>query len=166
MRLPKFDIRFLYVMFTYSMLYRFKCGITKDVSRRRQEIETSLSRAMNRNVRVRVAMCIPSLFSEAQEAKIHRWLHGLRDRGQRLHSGYSEWFWYLNPIGAVALYYLLRHYGANVTPCHIALFAVVPLFPLDAVLLVFAVFLAELITVIAALLIVAYTFLYITGIQI
>lgn len=166
MRLPKFDIRFLYVMFTYSMLYRFKCGITNDVSRRRQEIETSLSRAMNRQVKVRVAICIPSLFTEQQEAKIHRWLHGLRDRGQKVHSGYSEWFWYLNPLGAVSLFFLLRHYGANVTPCHIALFAIAPLFPLDAVLLVFAVFLAELITVLAVVLIAAYIFMYLTGISI
>lgn len=153
-------------MFTYSMLYRFKCGITNDISRRRLQIQNELSQAMNRNVRVRVALYIPSFFSEHQEAKIHRWLHGLRDRGVVKHSGYSEWFWYLNPIFAVCLFFLLRHYGANVTPCHIALFALIPLFPLDAVLLVFMVFLLELIAVIGVLLGAAYLFMYLTGISI
>ena len=61
------------------------------------------------------------------------------------HSGHSEWFWFLNPISAVCLYLILKHYGANVTPCHIALFAILPVFPADAFLLVFAVFLAEII---------------------
>ena len=145
MKLPKFDIRYLYVFYTYSALYRFKCGISNNVERRRVEVEQALTSAMNRKVRVRVALSIPSLFSEAQEAKIHRWLDRIRDKGMVWHSGHSEWFWFLNPISAVCLYLILKHYGANVTPCHIALFAILPVFPADAFLLVFAVFLAEII---------------------
>ena len=147
MKLPKFDIRYLYVFYTYSALYRFKCGISNNVERRRVEVEQALSSAMNRQVKVRLALSVPSLFSEAQETKIHRWLDRIRDKGMVWHSGHSEWFWFLNPITAVCLYLILKHYGANVTPCHIALFAIMPVFPADAFLLVFAVFLAEIITV-------------------
>jgi len=150
MRLPKFDIRFLYVMYSYSFLYRFKCGITNNVERRRIQIEQELSAAMNRQVRVRVAMHVPSLFSETQEAKIHRWLSRIRDRGMVQHAGYSEWFWYINPMFAALLFFALRQAGASVTPCHIALFALIPVFPADAALLVFAVFFIEIVLFLAA----------------
>lgn len=144
MKFPKLDIRWLYVFYTFSHLFRFKVGIAKDVEQRRASVEASMSSALNRRVKIRVALYVPSLFSEAQEAKIHRWLNPIRDRGMVVHSGYSEWFWFVSPITSVCLYFILRHYGANVTPCHIALFAILPLYPADAALLVFAVFVVEI----------------------
>ena len=145
MKLPRIDIRWLYVMYTFSHLFRFKVGIAKDVEQRRASVEASMSSALNRRVKIRVALYVPSLFSEAQEAKIHRWLNPIRDKGMVHHSGYSEWFYFLNIGSAFGIYLISKHYGLNVTPCHIALYAIIPLFPLDAALLVFAVFMAEII---------------------
>lgn len=156
MKLPKLDIRWLYVFYTFSHLFRFKVGIAKDVEQRRASVEASMSSALNRRVKIRVALYVPSLFSEAQEAKIHRWLNPIRDRGMVQHSGYSEWFWFVSPITSVCLYFILRHYGANVTPCHIALFAILPLYPADAALLVFAVFVVEIMAFLAGVFIAGF----------
>ena len=150
MKLPKFDIRFLYVFYTYSEFFRFKIGITNNVSRRRTEVEQALSSAKNQQVKIRVALYIPSLFSETQEAKIHKWLSFCRDRRIVWHSGYSEWFIWPNIISSVCIYLILKHYGANVTPCHIALFTILPVFPADAFLLVFSVFMVEIIVFLLA----------------
>lgn len=147
MKLPKIDIRFLYVMYTYSFWWRFKCGIAADVERRRTEIESALSSAMNRKVRVRVAMSVPSLFSESQEAKIHRWLTPIRDKGMVWHSGYSEWFWYwgLNFVLAVVAWASCYLNGYYLPGCYVALITLQPFYPLPAALIVFAVFLAEIV---------------------
>jgi hypothetical protein len=164
MKLPKFDIRFIYIFYTYSALYRFKCGISNDVERRRLEVEQALSSAMNRNVRVRVALYVPSIFSALQEAKIHRLLQPFRDRGIVRHSGYSEWFCFLNLVSGLLLYLILKHYGANVGPCHIALVAILPVFPADAFLLVFAVFLFEIIVFLFTVGIIGTAIYYFTNI--
>lgn len=154
MKLPKFDIRFLYVMYTFAFWWRFKCGIASDVERRRTEIESALSSAMNRKVRVRVAMSVPSLFSESQEAKIHRWLAPIRDKGMVWHSGYSEWFWYwgLNFILAAVAWVACYLNGYYLPGCYVALITLQPFYPLPAALIVFAVFLAEVLAFLAAVL--------------
>jgi hypothetical protein len=77
-----------------------------------------------------------------------------------VHSGYSEWFWFVSPFTSVCLYFILRHYGANVTPCHIALFAIIPLYPADAALLVFAVFVVEIMAFLAGVFAVGFITLH------
>jgi hypothetical protein len=53
MKLPKLDIRWLYVFYTFSHLFRFKVGIAKDVEQRRASVEASMSSALNRRVKIR-----------------------------------------------------------------------------------------------------------------
>ena len=149
MKLPKFDIRFLYVMYTFAFWWRFKCGIANNVERRRSEIEAGLSSAMNRKVRVRVAASVPSMFGESQEAKIHRWLAPFRDNGMVYHSGYSEWFWFWIPnfVLAVIIWIVCYLNGYHISACYVALITLQPFYPLPAVILVFAVLVMEIVLV-------------------
>ena len=149
MKIPKVDIRYLYVMYTLSFWWRFKCGIANDVERRRAEIEAGLSSAMNRKVRVRVAASVPSVFSETQEAKIHRWLAPFRDNGMVYHSGYSEWFWFWIPNFALAAVVWAVCYlnGYYLPACYVALITLQPFYPLPAVIIVAGVFVVEVVLV-------------------
>lgn len=160
MKLPKFDIRYLYVMYSHSFLWRFKCGISGNIKSRRAQLEKELSEAMNRDVRVRVAMSVPSLFSESQEAKIHRWLNRIRDRGMVRHSGYSEWFWYwhLNFCVAVVVWAVCYWNGHYLSGCYVALITVQPFYPLPAVIIVAAVFIIEIALFIGAVVLIVSIF--------
>jgi len=148
MKLPRIDIRWNYVFFCYSIPFVHKSGISEDVGERRRQIQYDLRRAYEEpDLVLRKAIALPSIIAATQEARIHRILAKcmLRYRGiPKSVSGYSEFFWYINPITAACLYFILRNYGADVTPCHIALFALIPVYPADAALLVFAVFVVEI----------------------
>lgn len=150
-KLPRIDIRWLYVFYTYAHPYRFKIGIAKDVEQRRAGVEASMSSAMNRRVKIRVALYVPSIFSESQEAKIHRWLYRLRDRGMVQHSGYSEWFWFwiLNFGLAVIVWAVCYWNGYYLEGCYVALITMQPFYPLPPVLIVVAVFVMEIVVFLA-----------------
>ena len=122
MKIPKVDIRYLYVMYTLSFWWRFKCGIANDVERRRAEIEAGLSSAMNRKV---------------------------RDNGMVYHSGYSEWFWFWIPNFALAAVVWAVCYlnGYYLPACYVALITLQPFYPLPAVIIVAGVFVVEVVLV-------------------
>lgn len=70
------------------------------------------------------------------------------------HSGYSEWFWYwgLNFILAAVAWVACYLNGYYLPGCYVALITLQPFYPLPAALIVFAVFLAEVVAFLAAVL--------------
>lgn len=146
-------ITFLYVMYCYDFPYKFKCGITTDVERRRLEIQAQLSAALQQQVLVRVACWIPTFVAERHEHRIHTWLAPLRVNGMVFHNGYKEWFYYANPISATIITVLFYYWGLKVSGGYWLAFMAIPLFPLDAVLLVFVVLVFEIIIIVAGLLV-------------
>ena len=148
MKFPKIDIRWLYVFYCHSLPFIHKNGISENVEKRRKEIEYDLRQAYSEpDLVLRRAICLPSIITKTQEARIHRILTkcGLKYRGiPKSVSGYSEFFWYANPISSGIICYILWSNGYDVTTRDWLLYAIIPLFPLDAALLVFAVFMAEI----------------------
>jgi len=135
MKLPKLDLRYIYVLFSFSLPWCCKIGIAKDVKARKAQIQRELCGAMNRDVKIRHMLFLPAMFSESSEAKLHSAFRRLNRRGMPNHAGYSEWFWSFNIVSGLLLYFIGGKFGLNVVPAHIALVALAPV-PLDFALFV------------------------------
>ena len=99
---------FIYVFITFDLLYRCKVGITRTqtVDERRTGVEASLSNSLRRNIKLRWAIYAPMLLNERAEKWLHRVLSPFRYTGLKPEvSGYSEWFWFFNPITACVFTY-------------------------------------------------------------
>lgn len=160
MKLPKFDIRWIYVFYTYAIPFVHKDGITESVSRRRKEIEDALRAAYgDESIVLRKAIAVPSIFTKNQEKRIHRiWrFFGLGYSGvPKSVSGYSEFFWYFNPLTSGLLCYGLYKFGIDVNTRDWLLFAVIPVYPADPVLLTLFISLCELIIVFGSIFLVVF----------
>jgi hypothetical protein len=160
MKLPKIDIRWNYVFFSYELPYVHKPGISENVEQRRLRVQQTLREAYgNERIVLRTAIAFPSLFSTAQEARIHRvftWFRLKHNYIPRTVSGYSEFFWYLNPVFGTALFFVLRHFGVDVNVRDIFIFALIPVYPVDVVLVVFALSLIEVVLFIVTVVAVSF----------
>lgn len=149
-------IGWLYVVYSWSFPYLFKVGIVNwgnSVKVRRNQIAAELSERTGRDVCVRIAVVLPFLHAEGTEQRLHAILTrlGLHYTGMPKHSGYTEWFQYLNPITALASLTLARVYGVDqYTGAHAGLVAVFGFFPFDAVLLAVFAFALEVAVIFAA----------------
>jgi len=138
MKLPKLDLRYIYVLFSFSLPWCCKIGISKDVNQRKAQIQRELSAAMGYNIIIRRATFdLPSLFAESSEAKLHWFFRRLSRKNMPCHAGKSEWMWYLNILTGLLFYFVGGEIGLNVVPAHIALIAIIPI-PFDFALLVLA----------------------------
>ena len=117
MKLPRIDIRYLYVFYCHSLPFIHKNGISENVEKRRKEIEYDLRQAYGEpDLVLRRAISLPSIITKTQEARIHRILTkcGLKYRGiPKSVSGYSEFFWYANPISSGIICYILWSNGTT-----------------------------------------------------
>lgn len=158
----KFDLRYIYVMHSFSHPYRFKCGISRDVHARRAKIQQEISDALNKSVTVRIAAYVPSLFSEHQETKIHRWLEPIRDKGMTRHAGYSEWFWgwQLNFLFAAILWIACYSQGVILGAYAVAIITGQPFYPIMPVLIVIGVIIVEMLIFLAVCLLVGAVIFY------
>lgn len=105
---------FIYVFFTLDLIWRCKVGITRtqSVDERRKGVEASMSNSLGKNIVLRWAIYAPMLLNERAEKRIHRWLSPLRYNGLKPEvSGYTEWFWFFNPLTACLGIYLGVRYG-------------------------------------------------------
>lgn len=160
MKLP--TIGWVYCFYCFAFPWRFKIGISNDYQARRKGVEMDLSRAMNMPVKVRVALAVPSLFRESQEARMHRWLATF-SASMPQHAGYSEWFWgwMPNAIGALICAGVWAYNGGTVNPWAVVAAALIPV-PIVPALMLAALLVAEVVVVcifiVAALAVISFTF--------
>lgn len=149
MKIP--TIGWVYCFYCFAFPWRFKIGISADYAARRKGVEIELSRAMNMPVKVRVALAVPSLFRESQEARVHRWF-GAFSASMPHHAGYSEWFWgwMPNAIGALICAAAWAYNGGTVNPWAVVAAALCPV-PVIPALLLAALLVAEVLVVCAFL---------------
>lgn len=141
----KRNLKFIYALYSPAFPFRVKYGISDSPRRRASEVAYELSATKKRQVVVRVALAMPSLFSKAQEGKIHDTFRMFR-ADMPVHSGGTEWFWWMNIITSIvcaAVGYFV--FGIVPTFPQFATLAVLSavFFPVDAALVVLAVFLWE-----------------------
>lgn len=127
-------LRKLYALYSWSLLWRCKIGITYDVQQRIQQLEYELSGAMNQPVRVQKAVAVPVLFPEKMEAWLHSKLQAYNVRVP-YHRGHTEWFRLKNFFGSLLLLSLAEYFGLDWKLWHLAAVYFLPL-PIDAALLV------------------------------
>jgi hypothetical protein len=147
-------LRKLYILHSWSLLWRFKIGIAYDVTQRIQQLEYELSHATGRPVNVSKAMAIPVLFPEKTEAWMHRKLDTLRAYMPK-HAGHTEWFTIRNFAASLTFICVCEYLGLDWRWYHAAIIFVLP-YPLDGVIFLTAVAAAQL----AAVCLVAYGLLW------
>jgi len=135
MKLPKLDLRYIYVLFSFSLPWCCKIGISGNVSQRIAQIQRELSASMGFQVRVRCLIALPVMCAETTEARLHRMFHRLNRKNMPYHAGHSEHFWYLNILSGFGLYVFGGMAGLNVSAAHIGMVALIPV-PLDFALFV------------------------------
>ena len=134
--------RKLYALYSWSLLWRCKIGISYDVQQRIQQLEYELSGAMNQPVRVQKAVAVPVLFPEKMEGWLHGKLAALNARVP-YHRGHTEWFQVRNFGGALCLLLCAEYMGLDWEWWHLAAVYFLPL-PIDAALLVVGVLVAQI----------------------
>ena len=139
--------RKLYALYSWSLLWRFKVGISYDVPQRVQQLEYELSRETGRPVRVFSALSVPVIFPEKTEA----WAHGVFQRLRAYvprHAGHTEWFVIRNFAASLIFILICEYFCLNWRWYHPALIFFLP-YPIDGVLLLAAVAAIQLAVVLA-----------------
>lgn len=148
----------VYILSSPQLNGKYKIGRSNDVFRRIGEIADELAQEMRQTVTVKKEMSAPMLFPGWAEKILHRFFEN--DRTQvPYHSGHTEWFSPRN-FWAVVVYFLflvglghLQVITPELTIMRIIIAAVlyyVP-YPLDGMLLLALVFLAQGVLAVAAL---------------
>lgn len=147
----------VYCMYTFSHLFRFKIGITKDpANERAKEIESSIRSQTGDNVRVRVLMSVPSFLAARQEKRLHR-LFKFARASNMVGSGKTEWFNWFNIVFAFIIWAASIKFGFyNGKPASFLIFAAIPI-PIDFAIMILAIILFEWVMVAAILTAIAYT---------
>jgi hypothetical protein len=145
MKLP--TIGWVYCFYCFAFPWRFKIRIARDYRARRVGVQHDLTRAMNMPVKVRVALAVPSLFRESQEARLHGWLRPF-SASMPHHAGYTEWFWGWMPNAAGALFCaaVWALAGGSVNPWAVVAAALLPV-PVVPALLVAALLVVEVVII-------------------
>ena len=134
----KLRLKSVYVMWSLDFPWRAKIGISHDPKSRRNSIQTSIRQALRRDVDVNILIQIPLLHARMIEGGLHNALRRLECKSMT-GSGYTEWFWFLNPVTFIFVWLLFYAYGFENYSGWCAFFWLAPI-PLDFV--IFALILA------------------------
>ena len=150
----------LYLFYTFDFLYRCKWGrvIKQDVGARKGDIQANMSNVFGYAIKIRKAVGMPMFLSEYFEKGLHKVFSFARYKGfPSTVSGYSEWFWFLNPgTATMFIYYGLKwglfteHQGLDDHTVWWLAVLFTP-YPIDYALLTFACGMIELIVFLAAI---------------
>lgn len=110
MKLPKFE--YLYCFWSPNFARSAKFGRSDDWKRRLSEVRAQLSASAGHSVSV-YALPMPVLYAAWSEKITHRVFRILHRKEMPDHSGKHEWFWILNVLAAVLLYFAAKMIGRD-----------------------------------------------------
>ena len=98
--LPRVEHLYVFYSLSVDLLWRSKIGISIDGETRRDQVESSINKALSRNIRLRCAAKVPVLFARKMEGSLHRALPHAYSPYRELagSSGWSEWFYSVNKV--------------------------------------------------------------------
>lgn len=133
-----------YIVTSPQLPGKFKAGISVNVYRRMGEIAEELALAMGRDVTINKELSLPLLLPNSSEAWIHARLRAFRAKVP-YHSGHTEWFHSRNFWAVVLWLLLIWFFGLPITlpRIGIAILFFYIRYPLDGILLLISVFLAQ-----------------------
>ena len=98
----KLRVEWIYVFWSLDFPWRGKVGISTDVDSRKRQVQDSIRNVLQRNVDIHCVWKMPVIGARPFEKAIHIALNRLECRSMT-GSGYTEWFWVLNPFSALLL---------------------------------------------------------------
>lgn len=122
-------------MWSLDFPWRAKIGISDNPKCRRDQIQTSIRQTLKRDVGVRLLVRIPLLHARMIEGGLHNAFRRLECTSMT-GSGYTEWFWFFNPVSFVLSWLAFYAYGFTNHSGWCAFFLLVPV-PLDFVICAF-----------------------------
>ncbi len=149
----------VYLLTSPQLPGKFKAGYSRDVYRRMGEIAEELAQAMGRDVTINKELALPMLLPGKSERWLHKAFAAFRAKVP-YHAGYTEWFHARNFWAVVAWLGWLWLFGLPITLPRILIAVVLYYvrYPLDGVLLLVLVFLAQFGVVIGGVVGVVYYF--------
>lgn len=148
----------IYILTCPQLKLRYKIGQSRDVFNRIGQIADELAQEMQQTVTINKEMSVPVLFPDFVERLMHRAFSAYRAKVP-YHAGYTEWFRPRNFWTAVVYFLFLVGFGhlhvitpdLTVMRILIAVVFYYTPYPLDSMLLLGLVFLAQFALVAAAL---------------
>lgn len=132
---------YIYLMWSWRMFWCVKIGVSNAPKTRRSQVEASVSKQLGREVGL-TCLALPLLFSAY---KFEKAIHGLAPGAMRVKhlretNGGTEWFYNYSPFSTcLIICFLYAFFGnANAYWCGVFL---LPLLPLDALLVLLLAFL-------------------------